>query len=147
MIHMVALLTSRNCTSPSSPSSDTHAYAASLCRKSWHNVISSLLNNDPIFHGFCNTTQNKKWINSTTEKGPSQSASRLWQRRNQITYGDKSIDMNNFQWIRHRAQRGLVGDTRWKFWFPLISVTVNVNLGFFRKIKWNYNHFGYYSTW
>lgn len=56
------LLTSRNCTSPNSPSSDTHAYAASLCRKSWHNVISSLLNNDPIFHGFRNTTQNKNLI-------------------------------------------------------------------------------------
>lgn len=42
-------LTSRNWTKPSSPSSETQAYAASLCRKSWHKVISSLRNNDPIF--------------------------------------------------------------------------------------------------
>lgn len=96
MIHMAVLLTSRNCTSPNSPSSDTHAYAASLCRKSWHNVISSLLNNDPIFHGLYNTPLNKNNY-FLKKKAPSQSASRLWQRRNRITSDDKSIDMNNFQ--------------------------------------------------
>lgn len=43
-----SILTSRNWTNPNSPNSDTHAYAASLCKKSWHNVISSLRNNEPM---------------------------------------------------------------------------------------------------
>jgi len=49
IIENVIMLTSRNCTRPSSPSSETQAYAASLWRNSWHKVISSLRKSEPIF--------------------------------------------------------------------------------------------------
>ena len=48
LIRCLIKLTSLNCTRPSSPSSDTHAYAASDCKNSWHSVISSLRNKLPI---------------------------------------------------------------------------------------------------
>lgn len=47
------VLTSLNWTKPSSPSSDTHAYAASLCKNNWHRAISSLRNNEPMIPAAC----------------------------------------------------------------------------------------------
>lgn len=82
-VYINHILTSRNCTSPNSPSSDTQAYAASLCRKSWHKVISSLLNNEPIliFFPWHYTKKYIKWGAPSLE-----SASRLRRRRNRIKW-------------------------------------------------------------